>query len=215
MAKSITQAQMNPNLSRLIDLNSYDPAGYTEFKGDAVMTALYNIAAEFIKNASNNLEQSDRISTGNLLDSISPSEITIMGKTYSIQINVNDYYKFIDKGVKGWKSGSPSDSPYAFKQPGKRGEAPKNSKMVSAIRQWLIKEVLKSTTSTGRSITRRESRRQSVTDASTRAAIVISQNIKRKGLIKTNFWTKAEQQTKNYAENEIGIALQIDIINSL
>jgi len=213
--KSISQAQLNPNLSRLIDLNSYDPAAYTEFKGDAVMTALYNIAAEFIKNASNNLQQVDRISTGALLDSINPSEITIMGKTYSISINVNDYYKFIDKGVKGWKSGSPSDSPYAFKQPGKRGEAPKSSKMVSAIRQWLIKEGLKATTSTGKSITKRESKRKSITDASTKAAIVVAQSIKKKGLDKTNFWTKAGQQTTNYAEKEIGIALQIDIINSL
>lgn len=213
--KSITQAQLNPNLSRLIDLNSYNPADYTEFKGDAVMTALYNIAAEFIKNASNNLQQVDKIATGALLDSINPSEITIMGKTYSISINVNDYYKFIDKGVKGWKSGSPGDSPYAFKQPGKRGEAPKSSKMVSAIKQWLIKEGLKATTSTGKSITKRESKRKSITDGSTRAAIVVSQSIKRKGLTKTNFWTKAEQQTKTYAEKEIGIALQIDIINSL
>ena len=213
--RSISQSQLNPNLSRLIDLNSYDPSDFVEFKTDAIVTTLYNIAAEFIKNASNNLQQVDRISTGALLDSIKPSDISIFGKIYTLNINVNDYYKFIDKGVKGWQSGSPSDSPYSFKAPGKRGEAGQSSKMVTAIRKWLIKEGLKATTNTGKSITRRESKRKNITDASTQTAILISKAIKKKGLEKTNFWTKAEQQTMNYANDQLSLALKIDIINSL
>jgi len=216
---SITKRQQQVINNRLIDLMSDVPDQYKEFEGQALETALYNIAAAFIASAADNLNNVDRISSGALVDSIKPSEIQVFGKTMQIEISVLDYYKFIDKGVKGWQSGNPSDSPYAFKQPQKGGSGKKNSEMVTAIRKWLIKEGLASKTlsrkSASHAISPRESRRQKITDTSTSQAIVISGMIRKHGLKKTNFWTDAETTATKLAEAEFGEALKIDIINNL
>ena len=216
---SITKRQQQVIDKKFIDLYSDDSNLYEEFKGQALETALYNVAAAFIASAADNLNNADRISSGALLDSIKPSEIQVFGKTMQIEISVLDYYKFIDKGVKGWQSGNPSDSPYAFKQPQKGGSGKKNSEMVTAIRKWLIKEGLASKTlsrkSASHAISPRESRRQKITDTSTSQAIVISGMIRKHGLKKTNFWTDAETTATKLAEAEFGEALKIDIINSL
>lgn len=202
-----------------IDLMSDSPLQFEEFKGEALETALYNIAATFIEQAANNLNAADRVSEGNLLNSIKPSEIKIMGKTMQIEISALDYYKFIDKGVKGWQSGSPSDSPYAFNKPDKGGSGKKSSEMVTAIRKWLIKEGLKSQTlsrkSASHAISSRERRRQKITDTATSTAIMVAGIIRKRGLKKTNFWTDAGDKATRYAEQEFETALTIDIINSL
>lgn len=205
--------------NKIIDLNSYDAGEFKPFEGQALETALYNVAAAFIASAADNLNNVDRVSSGNLLESIKPSEIQVFGKTMQIEISVLDYYKFIDQGVKGWQSGNPSDSPYAFKTPQKGGSGKKNSEMVTAIRKWLIKEGLASRKlsrkSASHAISPRESRRQKITDTSTSQAIVIAGMIRRHGLKKTNFWTDAAATATKTAEQEFGAALQIDIINSL
>lgn len=203
--------------NRVIDLNSDLASNYTTFDGKALEVALYNIAVEFINAAAENLNAADRVSTGGLLESIKPSEITVMGKKMTINISVLDYYKFIDKGVKGWKSGTPSDSPYAFKAPaGKSGK--KSSEMVTAIRKWLVKEGLKSRSTSKNpknAISARESRRQKITDTATSTAIMIAGRVRSQGLKKTNFWTDAEATASKFAESEFETALTISVINSL
>lgn len=214
---SMTRRQMDVINNRVIDLNSDLASNYTTFDGKALEVALYNIAVEFINAAADNLNAADRVSTGGLLESIKPSEITVMGKKMTINISVFDYYKFIDKGVKGWKSGTPSDSPYAFKAPaGKSGK--KSSEMVTAIRKWLVKEGLKSRSTSKNpknAISARESRRQKITDTATSTAIMIAGRVRSQGLKKTNFWTDAEATASKFAESEFETALTISVINSL
>lgn len=214
---SMTRRQMDVINNRVIDLNSDLASNYTTFDGKALEVALYNIAVEFINAAADNLNAADRVSTGGLLESIKPSEITVMGKKMTINISVLDYYKFIDKGVKGWKSGTPSDSPYAFKAPaGKSGK--KSSEMVTAIRKWLVKEGLKSRSTSKNpknAISARESRRQKITDTATSTAIMIAGRVRSQGLKKTNFWTDAEATASKFAESEFETALTISVINSL
>jgi hypothetical protein len=218
-ASSITRRQQKAIDINAIDLNSDDPSQYKKYDAEPFEVALFNVAAAFADAAATNLNNSDRVSTGALLDSIKPSEIQIFGKTLQIDISVLDYYKFIDKGVKGWQSGTPSDSPYSFKQPQKGGSKPKKSEMVAAIRKWLIKEGLASRAlsrkSPSHAISPRESRRQKITDTSTSTAIMISGMIRRHGLKKTNFWTNAEKTALKVAQDEFGEALKISIINSI
>ncbi len=218
-ASSITKRQQQAIERNLIDLNSDEPYQYKELDAQPLEIALYNVAAAFIDAAATNLNEADRVSSGDLLNSIKPSEIQVLGKVFTIDISVLDYYKFIDKGVKGWQSGAPSDSPYAFKKPEKGGSGQKKSEMVTAIRKWLIKEGLASRTlsrkSASHAISPRESRRQKITDTSTSQAIAISGIIRRHGLKKTNFWTDAEATATKAAEAEFDQALQISIINSL
>jgi len=215
--QSFSQRQLQVINNKIIDLNSDLRSDYKTFDGKALETALYNIAVEFINSAVDNLNAADRVSTGGLLESIKPSQIIVMGKKMTIEISVLDYYKFIDKGVKGWQSGSPGDSPYAFKAPaGKSGK--KSSEMVTAIRKWLIKEGLKSNSTSKNpknAISARESRRQKITDTATSTAIMIAGMVRRHGLKKTNFWTDAEATASKFAENELETALTISVINSL
>jgi len=198
-------------------LNSDSPKDYTTFDGKALEMALYNIAVEFITAATDNLQAADRVSSGGLLESIKPSEIMVMGKKMTIEISVLDYYKFLDKGVKGWQSGTPGDSPYAFKAPaGKSGK--KSSEMVTAIRKWLIKEGLRAkamSKNPKNAISSREKRRQKITDTATSTAIMIAGIVRKQGLKKTNFWTDAEATASKFAESELETALTISVINSL
>jgi hypothetical protein len=215
--QSFSKRQQQVINNKIIDLNSDSPSSFKEFDGKALETALYNIAVEFINSAVDNLNTADRVSTGNLIESIKPSQIIVMGKKMTINISVLDYYKFIDQGVKGWKSGEPANSPYAFKAPdGKSGK--KSSEMVTAIRKWLIKEGLKAKATSKNpkhAISSRESRRQKITDTSTSTAIMIAGMVRRHGLKKTNFWTNAEEKASKFAENEFETALTISVINSL
>jgi len=215
--QSFSRRQQQVINNKIIDLNSDSPNDYKTFDGKALETALYNIAVEFINSAVDNLNAADRVASGGLLESIKPSEIIVLGKKMTINISVLDYYKFIDKGVKGWRSGEPGDSPYAFKAPaGKSGK--KSSEMVTAIRKWLIKEGLKSKATSKNpkhAISIRESRRQKITDTATSTAIMIAGMVRSKGLKKTNFWTDAEATASAFAEKEFETALTISVINSL
>jgi hypothetical protein len=216
--QSISQAKRQQQLieSGFLDLNNDDLSRLKPFTGDAIATALYNSAVHFMQKAGDNLEKADRIAGGALVDSIKPTDVIIMGKVMTVNINVNDYYKFVDQGVKGWKDSS-VNSPYGFKAPGKKGTAPKNSKMVAAIKQWLTTEAAKATGAAERKrpITQREVRRNKITDASTSAAIFTTMMIKRKGLKKTNFWTDSVKDLEQYIAGEFETALKIDVINSL
>lgn len=213
--KKYTETEYN----KLIDLNSAEAGEFKQFDGQPFEVALFNVAASFSDAAATNLQNADRVASGDLLESIKPSEIKISGNTMEIDIAVLDYYKFIDKGVKGWKSGNPSDSPYSFKQPEKGGSGKKSSAMVTAIRKWLIKEGMKSRQLSRKSpthaISSRERRRQKITDAATSTAIKVAGIIRRQGLKKTNFWTDAEKTALKVAQDEFGTALQISIINSI
>jgi hypothetical protein len=215
--QSFSKRQQDVINNKIIDLNSDSPSSFKQFDGKALETALYNIAVEFITAATDNLNKADRVSTGGLLESIKPSEIIVLGKRMTINISVLDYYKFIDQGVKGWKSGEPANSPYAFKAPlGKGGK--KSSEMVTAIRKWLVKEGLKSNSTSKNpkhAISARESRRQKITDTATSTAIMIAGIIRSKGLKRTNFWTDAEETASKFAEKEFETALTISVINSL
>lgn len=215
--QSFSKRQLQVINNKVIDLNSDLRSDYKTFDGKALEMALYNIAVEFITAATDNLQAADRVSSGGLLESIKPSEIIVMGKKMTIEISVLDYYKFIDKGVKGWQSGSPSDSPYSFKAPaGKSGK--KSSEMVTAIRKWLIKEGLKAKATSKNpknAISSREKRRQKITDTATSTAIMIAGIVRKQGLKKTNFWTDAEDKASKFAESELETALTISVINSL
>jgi len=215
---SMKERQLDVIRTKSIDLNSTSKDQFKAFTGDNLTRALYNVAVKFVNTASDNLNKADRVSSGALLESITPTEVQVLGKVFSIDINVADYYKFIDKGVKGWQSGNPSDSPYAFKAPEGKSSGKKSSEMVTAIRKWLIKEGLKMKSSSKNpkhAISSRESRRQKITDTSTSTAIMIAGMIRKRGLKKTNFWTDAEKSASDYASKQFGEALQVDIINSL
>jgi hypothetical protein len=134
--------------------------------------AILRVVGEFISDCETNLRKADRVSTGSLTDSIRP-EVVQAGVNNIVDVYINSYYKFVDKGVRGWRDKKGSGSPYAFKAPGqaKTGQ----SKMVTAIRKWVIKEGIKGR-NTKVAVTPREIRRAKITDTSTKEAIKIAES---------------------------------------
>jgi hypothetical protein len=156
---------------------------------------LFDLAAEFAENAKDNLNKKDRVASGALLDSIVPMPLRVMGKTIVADVKVLDYYKYIDKGAK-----------YTTKMP-----------PVAEIRKWILKEGIKERNNKYKAISKRESKRKTLSESSKvdQMAFGIAMSIKKKGLKKTNFWTDAMKDLNKTIDERLGKTLAIDIINTL
>jgi hypothetical protein len=153
-----------------------------------------NIAEEMGKAVSNG-------SSGKGADSIAISDVKIFGSTYTIEVNADEYIKFISEGVDGW-GGASKGGKYKFKSKG----TPKA--MVDSIKDWLIQ---------GGNLNRiaSKSNRKSITDAATQQARSTAFMIKRQGIRPKKFIQKATDKTARLASEELGKALRVDIINNL
>ena len=215
MGLSITKRQaqfLGSNYDLQLDDNNI--GNYQTVKLNAVADALYYLAAKYVEFATDNLEKADRVASGALSSSIVALPMEIMGTVYSVSIKLDDYYKFVDKGVKGWQDEKGGNSPYQFKNYGKSGK--KSSKMVTAIRKWLVSQSLQGTAvNAKKSIYKREKKNASITDTSTKLAIIISRSIKKKGLKPSHFWSDAEKSVMQLAEAEFAAAIKVDIISSI
>lgn len=216
MGQSIKQRQaqfLGSNYDLQLDDNNI--GSYQVVKLNAVADALYYLAAKYVEFATDNLEKADRVASGALSSSIVALPMEVMGTVYSVSIKLDDYYKFVDKGVKGWADEKGGNSPYQFKNY-PRGGGGKKSKMITAIRKWLVTEGLQgAAVNPHKSIYKREKKQASITDTSTQMAIIISRSIKKKGLKPSHFWSDAEKSVMQLAEAEFAAAIKVDIINSI
>jgi hypothetical protein len=204
MAKSITQAQAEALAEGFFDDIGSEKEGLRPRK---TLAKLYQLAGGLVDEAQKNLNASDRIASGALSDSIKVLDPRVVnGVNIVIDIQALFYYKFIDAGVRGTKSGSSSKG-YSYK-----------NKMppVSVIKKWLIKEGIKGKRDKKyRGISRRDDFRKSISDTSRSTAYAIAMSIKQKGLKRTNFFVKAVSKTKAVAKEELSKSFKIDIINSI
>lgn len=158
---------------------------------------------KFLDKAAANLNKTDSITTGQLEENLS---YDVVSDRNGITINFTalDYYKFVDKGVRGsGKSRKNNTSPYRYrdKQP-----------PVEVIEKWMIRNRLTATrrdTMSGfnratlsnpkRAIqygrTGRERKAIDPTKGRRTIAYLIARSIKRDGLFATNFWTDAFEET--------------------
>lgn len=203
MAKSIKQIESEV-LAKLeskgfgISATEFDEI--TELKGIEELMVL--AAANFILQVQENLNQAGKIDTGTLASDIEKGEITNAGGVYSIDVGypkgskASKYYDFVNKGVKGTRSGTPADSPYSF-----RSDMPGPS-MTSAIAGWYRrhasygrKETQKKNLS---AVQRKRKKLSKMVDANKRIkslAFATAVNIKSRGLKKTGFFDKAIQSS--------------------
>lgn len=199
MAKSIKQieAEVLAKLeSKGFGISATEFDEITELKGIEELMVL--AAANFILQVQENLNQAGKIDTGTLASDIEKGEITNSGGVYSIDVGypkgskAAKYYDFVNKGVKGTRSGTPADSPYSF-----RSDMPGPS-MTSAIAGWYRrhasygrKETQKKNLS---AVQRKRKKLSKMVDANKRLrslAFATAVNIKRRGLKKTGFFDKA------------------------
>jgi hypothetical protein len=168
-------------------------------------TEIILLAAEFIENAQRNLNKSNSIASGALSESLVAADPTLTNGTFSIDVFMNFYGLFVNKGVKGTRSGN---GLYQFKY-----ENP-SRKHVAAIQEW-IKRASISVRSVKeyKGYGRNEKKNKRIAEFD--AAYAIAKSIKLKGLKPTGFLDKAEEQLKKNVSGRLGAALKIDILNSL
>lgn len=158
-------------------------------------------AAKFIIQVQKNLQKANKVDTGRLETDIQEGSVIREGKTYSIDIGYPagsegaKYYDFVNKGVKGFKSGTPN-SPYRF-----RSAFPSiNGPMVNAIQKWVKRNSLSQRTETQKYNTSGlQRKRKSVSELNTgrTTAYLIARKIKQRGLPRTGFFDDAIDQVFN------------------
>ena len=153
----------------------------------------------FLNKAADNLNKTGSVTTGKLLDSLD-FEIISDRNGYTINFTALDYYKFVDKGVRGaGRSAKNSTSPYKFKYlmgQGK-GKSGKKSTLITAIEKWIIQNRLTARASDVNKYGRTGRERKAIDPTKGRQtlAYIIARSIKRDGLYETGFWSDAFEDT--------------------
>jgi hypothetical protein len=113
----------------------------SELKG--MEKAIILSAANFIIRVRENLKRLNKIDTGALSSDITEGELIDTGDGYEISVGypkespAAGYYDFINKGVKGFVTNEPADSPYSYKNiRNKRGGVLIGKKFQKSILDW-------------------------------------------------------------------------------
>jgi len=156
---------------------------------DPMQEILSRYIVDFLNTASNNLEKTNSISTGKLNESLDYNIIRT-NNGYRIDFTALEYFKFVDKGVRGaGASRKNNTSPYKFQ---KINPSPDH---VTAIEKWIIQNRLTATARDLKGRTGRERKAIDPTKGRRTLAYIIAKSIKRDGLYETGFWSDAFDQT--------------------
>jgi len=157
----------------------------------------------FERRVDNELNRLDKVDTGNLASSIR-YETTETANGLIIEVYVNDYYKFVDKGVRGvGKNNENTTSPFRF-----RYLNPSKSH-VSAIRKWIARNGIKARVTDIKkygAVGMENRRPQDISLAG-----IIARSIKSKGLRRTGFWENSIDAVFKDFDVKMSQALGIDI----
>ncbi len=215
MAKIDTEVVINDAIiaSQAANKDDYQKLGQLPF----VERTIIRFASIFIKRVQDNLIKANRVDTGTLSTDITEGELIKQGSSYSLDIGYPKssegakYYDFVNKGVKGFKSGSPN-SPYRF-----RSAFPSlNGPMVTAIQKWVKRNALSSRREDQRfNLSGLQKKRKSVAQLNTgrTTAYLIARKIKQRGLPKTGFFDNAVDEVFNQQfYDKMGKAIGADLI---
>ncbi len=168
------------------------------------LSELFLIAGEFVEDAQKNLKNSN--ASGKLSASLVADSPVQNGKTVRVDIKMNYYGKFVNKGVKGLSSGS-SLSGYKFKSP-----FPSEA-MVKSLEAG-ISRAKKSTSNTNTKKTTSQNEKKNNDTAQSRA-FGAGVNIKKHGIKATQFLDKAAVNAVRSTRDRLGATLKVDILNSI
>jgi hypothetical protein len=152
---------------------------------------LSNYITTFLTTASDNLNKTNSVTTGELDRSLSFELVPNKGG-YLINFKALEYFKFVDKGVRGaGASRKNNTSPYRF-----RYITPSKSH-VDAIEKWIINNNLTARASDLNGRIGRERKAMAIDPKKGRRtlAYIIAKSIKKEGLYETGFWSDAFDQT--------------------
>ena len=162
---------------------------------------IISYAAQFIIQVQKNLQNANKVDTGTLERDIQRGDIIRTNSTYLLDIGYPKssegarYYDFVNKGVRGFNSGSPN-SQYRF-----RSAYPSmNGPMVNAIQKWVKRNGLAQRREDQKyNLSQLQTKRKSVSELNTGrvTAYLIARKIKQRGLPRTGFFDDAITQVFN------------------
>jgi hypothetical protein len=165
------------------------------------------LAGELIESAQENLNQSTNNASGNLSESLQASEPEVNGTVFKIDVYMNFYGRFQNKGVKGTHSGN-STAGYFFKN-----EYPSKN-MVKAIAEWIRRaQVSTQTVKQYQGYGKHEIKNRTISEYS--SAYAKAKSIKMYGIKPTSFLDKAVQTTQAKVKDRLGLALKVDVIDAI
>ena len=193
MAKSNKQIQ--EEVLAYLDSLSPAPKEFEVANRNGVDKYLLEVAKSFLDRAKDNIRKKNLISTGNLeseltFDIESDGLSFILSVGYPAGSKASEYYDYVNKGVKGFISGTPN-SQYSFKN------VYPNRKMAANIFSWLNKNRIKDKYEANVNKTKLGKKRASLTKMideaknKRRLAYAISSGIKKQGLKRTLFFDNA------------------------
>ena len=166
-----------------------------------VEQTIINYAAKFIIQVQKNLIKANKTDTGRLETEIQQGDLIKADGSYLIDIGylktseAAKYYDFVNKGVKGFYSGSPN-SPYSFKS----AYPSINGPMVTAIQKWVKRNSkLARREDQKYNLSGLQKKRKSISELNTgrTTAYLIARKIKQRGLPKTGFFDNAIDEVFN------------------
>lgn len=163
--------------------------------------ALVTLAGIIIGEASDNLDKGGNTATGKTASSMKATNIVTKGTNLELDIQIASTYKFLNDGVKGWKSGK---GKYQFKK------TPPGKKMVGAIKKWIK---VRSIVTKYKAISANESKNKKISKDTMAYAMAVK--VKRDGIEPTKFFTKALATARKEQKRLFADALKLDIIESL
>ena len=200
MAKSISKIQSEALNDGTVDRYGNDRTNYLA-SGDAPVLEQFMVktVGEFLLKVQENIISLNKVDTGRLSESVSGGELQNDGAgSFSILAGYLDdsaapYASFINQGVRGFKSGEPSDSPFFFKS----AWASRNGPMTAAIQKWMKRQGILARREDQRSnLSGLQSKRKALSqiEASKSLAQLIASRIKQRGLPKTDFFSSAVRE---------------------
>lgn len=179
----------------------------SEFRPKNTYTELFLLVGELIDTAQKNLNKAGLVSSGAGSESIAADEPIQNGGIISVDVLMNYYLQFHNKGVKGTRSGS-SRAGYSFKNENV------SRNMYNAIDGWIKRAGLSTrTVKKYKGYGKHEARRKTI--AAIDSTYAMARSIKMKGLKPTGFMDNAIQSTSDKIEKRLGAALIIDIQDGL
>lgn len=203
MGMSMSKAQAEAIADGFLDDLGSSPDA---FEPKETFTEIILLAGQLVLDIQENLIRDQSIATGKLSESITALEPVLTGSVLSIDIVMNFYGKFINKGVRGVKNGTGGLYQFRFENPSK--------KMVIAIDEYLRRSrrsirTVKKKTNYG------ENEKKNRNLAKLDDAYAFARKIKQVGIRPRHFLDDAVYETNKRLTARLGAALRIDVLNSI